>query len=110
MHIRAPDDFRCPALFYETLFHELVHATGHERRLNRSSLYSYEGVRAAAEYRKMYCLEELIAELGAGFLSVQAGLHLPKNENEHRNARAWRTYLELGQNYRWVLDAAVEAE
>ncbi|MBN7816985.1 ArdC family protein [Algoriphagus pacificus] len=55
--------------YYGVLFHELIHSTGHESRLNR------KGVRephlfGSKEYRK----EELIAEMGAGFLNNQTGI------------------------------------
>jgi antirestriction protein ArdC len=53
--------------YYATLFHELVHATGHESRLNRSSLTEKSGFGS-----NPYCKEELIAEMGAAFLCGQA--------------------------------------
>jgi antirestriction protein ArdC len=57
----AFDDAHC---FYATLLHELTHATGHESRCNRTQSVAV----------KMYALEELIAELGASFLSAEFGL------------------------------------
>lgn len=53
--------------FYRTLFHELVHSTGHEDRLNRTSLVNYE-------YDNNRPFEELVAELGSALLCRQAGL------------------------------------
>lgn len=53
--------------FYETLFHEMGHATGHESRLNRKELGGYSG-------GQDYSLEELTAELTSAFLCAQAGL------------------------------------
>ncbi|WP_245561161.1 zincin-like metallopeptidase domain-containing protein [Desulfoscipio gibsoniae] len=44
-----------PEEYYSTLFHELVHSTGHKKRLNRSSF---------AKVQKFGNREELIAEFG----------------------------------------------
>ena len=49
--------------YYSTLFHELTHSTGHERRLNRDTL-----TKLAAFGDETYSKEELVAELGAAFL------------------------------------------
>jgi antirestriction protein ArdC len=60
------DDFRSPAHFYSTLFHELTHSTGHESRLKRdirNHFGSYD-----------YSREELVAEMGACFLASEAGI------------------------------------
>jgi antirestriction protein ArdC len=55
--------------YYATLFHELVHSTGHEKRLNRSTITQM------AEFGSdMYSQEELVAELGSAFLSSHTGI------------------------------------
>ena len=55
--------------YYNTLFHELAHATGHGNRLARKGVTetSYFG---SHEYSK----EELVAEMGAAFLCGHAGI------------------------------------
>ena len=55
--------------FYDTLFHELSHSTGHSKRLGRKGVTetSYFG---SHEYSK----EELVAEMGAAFLCGHAGI------------------------------------
>lgn len=53
--------------YYSTYFHELTHATGHRSRLDRfekNTLYGDES----------YAFEELIAELGSAFLSMEHGI------------------------------------
>lgn len=52
--------------FYATIFHELVHSTGHEKRLGR--------IEPALFGTDPYAREELVAEIGASFLSGIAGL------------------------------------
>ena len=57
--------------YYSTLFHELVHSTGHESRLHRTF-----GDRFGDE---LYSKEELVAEMGAAFLCAIANEHTDRN-------------------------------
>jgi len=69
--IRIPGagDFHSDSDYYATLFHELVHSTGHSSRLNR------EGISKAKHSNKIrYSKEELIAEMGASFLCAFTGI------------------------------------
>ena len=52
--------------YYSTLFHELVHSTGHVTRLNRNQ----SGLFGSEEYAR----EELVAELGSLYLCAELGL------------------------------------
>jgi antirestriction protein ArdC len=55
--------------YYLTLFHELIHSTGHQSRLDRKS------ITGMAEFGDdLYTIEELIAELGACYLASFAGI------------------------------------
>src|SRR5690606_13203874 len=56
--------------YYSTLFHELIHSTGHEKRLNRKEI---TGKIEFASYA--YSKEELVAEMGACFLNSIFGLN-----------------------------------
>lgn len=60
------DSFESPESFYNTLFHELTHSTGHETRLKRD-LKNHFG---SPDYSR----EELVAEMGACFLSNESGI------------------------------------
>jgi len=53
--------------YYATLFHELVHSTGHASRLHRKDSMKTLDIEA-------YSMEELVAEIGACFLASVAGL------------------------------------
>ena len=69
--------------YYHTLFHEMVHSTGHDSRLNR------EGVATAKMLTKSkhdYAFEELIAESGAMVLSGIAGIN---TEDESKQSQAY---------------------
>ncbi len=88
--------------YYATLFHELVHSTGYEKRLNRQSLYSTKG-------DELYAYEELIAELGAMFLCAEAGM---KNEKRIENSSAYiQSWIKvLKDNPDWIFKASNEAQ
>lgn len=58
--------------YYGTLFHELVHATGAEKRLNRKTLTD-----AKSFGDESYSAEELVAEMGAAFLCGESGIDVP---------------------------------
>lgn len=68
--------------FYNVAFHELTHWTGHKSRLDRD-LKNRFGSRA-------YGAEELIAELGAAFLSAEFGF-----DGDVRNAGYIATWIDL---------------
>ncbi len=55
--------------YYATLFHELVHSTGHSTRLDRG-LDTDPSPFGSADYSK----EEPVAEMGAAFLAAAAGI------------------------------------
>lgn len=61
----APESFTGRDAYYSTLFHELTHWTGHASRLDRLTPAKF----GAPEY----AFEELVAELGAAFLSASFG-------------------------------------
>jgi len=64
-----PVTFRSSADYYHVLYHEMTHATGHASRLDR------EGITNPIKFgSERYSKEELVAELGAAFLSNEAGI------------------------------------
>lgn len=67
--IPEPDRFVEAESYYTTLFHELVHSTGHSSRLDRG-LDEKLSPFGSADYSK----EELVAEMGAAFLAAAAGI------------------------------------
>jgi antirestriction protein ArdC len=54
--------------YYATLFHELVHSTGHEKRLNRKEI-----MEDSTFGDEMYSQEELVAEFGSCYLQSYSG-------------------------------------
>jgi antirestriction protein ArdC len=87
----AQKTFRSPESYYQTLFHEMTHSTGHASRLDR------EGVTMPIKFgSERYSKEELIAELGASFLSNEAGI---LNQVQFDNSAAYLgSWIEKFQN------------
>jgi antirestriction protein ArdC len=69
VQIPSLSSFESADTYYATLFHELAHATGHEKRLNRKGV-----TRAAIFGSGDYSREELVAEFASAFCSSQIGL------------------------------------
>ena len=89
--------------YYSTLFHELTHATGHVSRLARKSLEAYAPF-GSAEYSR----EELVAEMGAGFLCAAAGIDNYTLENSASYIDHWMKALKADP--RAVIVAAGQAQ
>ena len=62
--------------YHSTLFHELIHSTGHKTRLDREGITSATAMFGSEEYSK----EELVAEMGAAMLCGICGLDNVKTE------------------------------
>jgi antirestriction protein ArdC len=101
VHMPARSRFVDAPHYYSTLFHELVHSTGHESRLHRTF-----GDRFGDE---LYSKEELIAEMGAAFLSAIAGI---ANEHTDRNTTAYiqNWIVKLEEDNRLIVHAAANAQ
>ena len=100
----SPKMFRSPEDYYHTLFHEMTHATGHGSRLDR------EGITNPIKFgSERYSREELIAELGAAFLSNQAGiLDKVRFANSAAYLQSWTRNLE--QDPTLIVSAASQAQ
>lgn len=66
VHMPGKDYFKSNHDYYATLFHELVHSTGHKSRLDREEM---EGMSFFGD--ENYSKEELTAEIGAAFLCAE---------------------------------------
>jgi antirestriction protein ArdC len=102
-----PETFRTGQDYYSVLFHELTHSTGHESRLNRKGVGGIDGEWSAFGSTP-YAREELVAEMGAAFLSGQAGIVERTIENSAAYVRSW--LQKLKDNNRLVVQAAAQAQ
>ena len=100
--------FESEERFYQTIFHELVHATGAENRLNRPSLTENRG-REMSE-AKVYEKEELVAEIGASFLMAHAGIVLEDHDQNAAYLDGWLQALKAKDHKKWIVEAAGQAQ
>lgn len=98
------ENFHSNEEFYSTLFHEMVHSTGHKKRLCRPEIVesNYFG---SSDYSK----EELVAELGAAFLCSRAGID-NTIENSAAYVKSWLKRLRSKDNVKWIVEAGSKAQ
>lgn len=96
------DQFKEVAEYYSTVFHELTHSTGHEKRLNRLA-------KLAAFGSEEYSREELVAEIGAAALNSQCGLETAES---FRNSAAYvQNWIKaLKNDKRMIVSASGRAD
>ena len=97
------ESFRAEDGYFSTLFHELIHATGHQTRLNRPTITG-----AAGFGSDPYCKEELIAELGGSFLCAQAGIAESTIDNSAAYIQGWLEQLRNDKTL--IIQAAAQAQ
>jgi len=89
--------------YYATLFHEIVHSSGNEYRLNR------EGIVKVSSFGSVdYSKEELIAETGAAFLCAKTGIENITLENSIAYIDSWLSVLK--KDSRFLIDATAQAQ
>jgi len=103
VHLPEPVRFADRESYYATLFHEIVHSTGHSKRLNRG-LDTDLAPFGSPDYSK----EELVAEMGAAFLAAVAGISPPTIEQSAAYIDGWRSKLKGDK--RLVVTAAGAAQ
>lgn len=95
--------FTTPESYYSTLFHELVHSTGAEKRLGRKSIVDM------AEFgSEPYSMEELIAELGASYLNSFTGILDKQIENSASYISSWLE--KFRSDKRFIIAASGQAQ
>lgn len=99
VHLPDREMFTSTAGFYSTAFHELTHWSGHESRLNREF-----GKRFGDH---AYAAEELVAQLGAQFLSAEFGFGLEAIEATADYLAHWEQMMRSDE--RAIFTAAAKA-
>jgi len=90
--------------YYSTLFHELVHSTGHESRLARKVKENEWSAFGSESYSK----EELVAEMGASYLSALSGTFHVTAKNSAAYISNWLAALK--NDRKLVVNAAAQAQ
>jgi antirestriction protein ArdC len=101
--IPARDKFTSSEEYYSTLFHELVHSTGHKSRLHREQFDN--PVRFGSE---SYSKEEMVAELGASMLCGVSGISPSVLDNSASYLQCWINRLK--GDSRLIVSAASQAQ
>lgn len=95
-----PQQFVSDEAYYTTLFHELVHSTGAEKRLKR--------IETALFGSDPYAREELVAEIGASFLGGIAGFESAVGDESAAYVSGWLEKIK--QDPKLVVQAAAQAQ
>jgi antirestriction protein ArdC len=96
--------FESAEAYYTTLFHELIHSTGHGSRLGRFEESSTDHQFASESYSK----EELVAEIGAAMLAGIAGISHSTLSNSASYLQSW--IKRLKSDSRLIISAASHAQ
>jgi len=86
--------------YYSTLFHETIHSTGHQTRLDRLDKSSFGS--------QSYSKEELIAEMGAAFLCAHCHIEDKTLDNSAAYIQGWLSRLK--EDPRMIVQAASKAQ
>lgn len=95
--------FESSESYYETLFHELAHSTGHASRLNRKAV-----VQTAFFGSGEYGQEELVAEMASAFLCGHCGIVQAILDNSAAYIGAWLRTIK--EDAKLVVIAAAQAQ
>lgn len=90
------------AEYYGTAFHEMIHSTGHVKRLNRLDATAHFG---GEDYSK----EELVAEIGSSALVHHCGLETQESfRNNTAYIQSWLSVLK--NDKRFIVSASSKAD
>jgi len=103
INLPKPELFTSAEEYYATAFHELIHSTGHQKRLGRESI-----LEAAPFGSPIYSREELVGELGAAFLCAEAGISPAVICNQASYIAGWLKTLRYDR--RLMVHAAAHAQ
>lgn len=96
----SPGSFDTPAAYYATLFHEMGHATGAAKRLDRKMSVSFGS--------EDYSREELVAEMTAAFLCAHCGIDNSTIPQQAAYLAGWLSALK--SDPKLVITAASQAQ
>jgi antirestriction protein ArdC len=103
LHLPHPACFHSSEAYYATLYHELVHASGHRARLNRKTLTDL-----CRFGDPTYAKEELVAEMGAAYLSGLCGIAHATIDTSAAYLQSWMAVLRHDPTM--LVQAAAQAQ
>lgn len=103
VNVPKKNEFKDVNKYYSTIFHELVHSTGHKQRLKR------DGIANTSFFESLtYSKEELVAEIGASFLCAMAGIDNTTLDNSAAYIQGWLGVLK--DDPKMVVHASQQAQ
>jgi len=102
LRIPPKREFKDREKYYSSIFHELVHSTGHETRLNRKD-FKHNGFGS-----EKYSKEELVAEIGASFLCALCGIENKTINNSAAYIQGW--LKRLNNDKTLIISASAQAQ
>lgn len=103
-YIQLPckEQYKAIEEFYSTLFHEMVHSTGHKTRLDRE-------LKGQHGNKQDYSKEELVAEIGSASILNILGIETEKSfKNSSAYIQSWIHVLK--NDVKFIVSAASKAE
>lgn len=94
------DQFEDSEEYYQTLFHELIHSTGHESRLKR--------LEPATFGSDPYAKEELVAEIGASMLAGLCGMSTAGGDQSAAYIASWSKRFK--EDPKLIVQAAAQSQ
>lgn len=105
VQVPCKDQYSNISEFYSTLFHEMVHSTGHHTRLNRFE----KGTNIAPFGSEDYSKEELVAEIGSASILSMIGIETNRTfKNSVAYLQSWIRVLK--NDNKFIVSAASKAE
>lgn len=97
------NNFKDTESYWGTLFHELIHSTGHSTRLNRKEI-----TERTTFGTEPYSMEELVAEIGACYLKSYCGIGSKDFENNVAYIQHWLN--KLREDKRMIIFSSAKAQ
>lgn len=89
VYMPNPKSFSSSEAYFSCIFHELVHSTGHRKRLSRHEKFSNLNFGS-----KDYSVEELVAEMGAAYLCGICGIENATIDSSAAYIQGWLKKLK----------------
>jgi antirestriction protein ArdC len=89
--------------YFSTLFHELIHSTGHSSRIGRK-----EVMESASFGSEPYSMEELVAEIGSCYLQSYSGIETKDFNNNVAYIQNWLNVLQNDKKF--IIYASAKAQ
>jgi antirestriction protein ArdC len=105
INVPTINNFRSSEAYYSTLLHEIIHSTGHKKRLGRFNPDEHLSPFGSPDYSR----EELVAEIGASFLLKR--LNIDNDKTLQQNSAYIQSWIRaLNNDVRLIAVAAGRAE